>query len=246
MRCFLFILLFLLTPASAQAQNTAGAFRLSGAQDIALAFYKTGGKTPPYESWIRKSARYTTTAPYLRPRVLAAEKEALQKAYRDFNPQSDVLTLGTRISASVHLMQADEQTPWPRYELHFDLPVSSPPSFPYTYLDNKYVLIPSDPDSLLRQTISKDRYDYLARVLQNESAPLTLIFQMRPVRAEMENPVRDIDGEIMWPLITELAAISLWNEKGAQLWENTMVTGIGPASDELMNLKQNRGQNIPY
>ncbi|MEM8833586.1 MAG: hypothetical protein AAGB32_03490 [Pseudomonadota bacterium] len=85
-------LLFLL-PLSAQAQIGKKA---SSEEDIAIAFYKTGGIQPDLKSWVEESEIYRTTPLARRDEMMQRELQRLASKYSTFDPKDDVIVVQTK------------------------------------------------------------------------------------------------------------------------------------------------------
>lgn len=239
MRSFL-LFLFLMLPATlAGAQQIAGAYKLTTNEELAIIFYKTAGKQPPFESWIRKNEPYKSTAPALRPSVLQQEKQRLAAFWQGFDLAYDTITIAAKTTVSIHQLEADAKTPYPRYELHFDVMKTLAGYFPYAYLDQNFAVIPERPEELERQIIPGERYAYLKQLMpEGAGGPYTLIIRLSPTRAAIDELTR-MEGKSYWPLLVKVASLSLWNENGALIWETSSSASLAPPAGELLDLKQN-------
>ena len=86
-------LIFLIsTPAISQISKR---IKFATTEDIAIAFYKTGGIIPNFEKWIKERDPYRHTQWARRDEVFQQEMSRLQLAYKNYNPKEDFLLIRT-------------------------------------------------------------------------------------------------------------------------------------------------------
>ena len=125
------------TSSAAFAQNDKD---FSTAQDVAIAFYKTGDTVPNFKNWVEETEPYKTTPLAKRPQVMETELTKLQKAYQAFSPTKDYLLLRTYVSLKPKMVEPvpsedlSQENMEPSYSM--DITFSNAPEalyFPYDF-----------------------------------------------------------------------------------------------------------------
>lgn len=231
-RIFYFFLFFLLFSGSllwnpANGLSETGDLKISSTEDVVIAFYKTGGHQPDFERWIKERDPYRTTAPFLRPETMEKEMVRLKKAYASFDPQEDFLILKANIFARL-LQETDKKNPEKTaHFLEMSFKAGEAGYFPYRFLDKRFAVVPDNLRDYLRLEIPEGQFTHLAQQLGNEGAAVTMILQLRPLKADMKAPYQ-VDGYEQWAFLTRIAAISVWDRAGRFLWEYTAPWYMAP------------------
>ncbi len=212
MRFLLLVLCLISCSAAVFAQSLSPRITLASAEDVAIAFYKTAGIKPAFTNWIKPQEPYISTAPFLRPGVLAEEKARLEKRYDDFDPASD--TLAVRINTQAVLNERDGM-PF----LTFVFPGQEAGFFPFPFLEHHFALIPSNPEKLSGAALQTTETAFLRNALK-QGRSYTLIVELAPQKADISQ-LHDVDGVKYWAFTVNIIVRSLWDETGALLWEET-------------------------
>lgn len=252
-RSNLFLALFCLLAtlgsiAAAWAAITPGAVKFSTAEDVVIAFYKTGGAVPPYEKWITAREPYRTTPLTRRPDFMAEEKARLKSLYAAFDPHKNFITLKTRVVARVVQHQDKDNPDLIHTVLDMRFEAGDAYFFPYDFIDERFAVIPQDIEKHLKPEIAPEQYDYLKAQLAN-GKPVTMIIELRPLKADMEAPfdmdgtgggVERKDGKGQWMFLTDIASMSIWNKKGSMLWEYTAPWYVTPMRGTILDLYKDK------
>jgi hypothetical protein len=240
------ILLLVATVAAGIAWAQPNKIHISTTEEVVIAFYKTAGAPPPYESWIKETEPYRVTAVARRPATMAQEKARLKSIYESFNPAKDLLTIRTTVIARAAQYQDpnDKDKTISVLEMRFE--AGDADYFPYDFLDERFAVIPQDIAKHLKPTVMNEQFAYLNEQL-DRGKPVTLILELRPIKADTEGPfnldgtgggVDADDGKGQWMFLTDIASMSVWNKTGSLLWEYTAPWYITPMRQNLLELKQ--------
>ncbi len=196
--------LFAVQPALAQ----------SSAEDVAMAFYKTGGITPKFRSWIKNSETYQNTQPARRLRHMESELERLRTKFAALDPARKTLSIETEGTV---ILDQDPQSPG--LTLRFERPATSaglPLIFPYENKGTSFGLYAQelDPEIIFHLPAGPDR-TFDARLKNDRTYPVRLI--LKPVQSRTEAPV-GIGKNAIWILETDLAGLTIETETGLVLW----------------------------
>lgn len=244
-------LLILFCGAIGGAIAAPGAVKISSTEDVVIAFYKTGGAIPPFEKWIKLREPYRTTPVARRPAMMEQEKQRLQSLYAGFDPSKDLLSIKTQIIARTSAAQNPDDPEKTDYRLNMKFSVGDAHFFPYDFIDERFAVIPQEIQEHLNPFIIKEQYEYLSQQL-GKGKPVTLIMELRPVKADMEAPfdmdgtgggINRKDGKGQWMFLTDIASMSVWNKNGSLLWEYTAPWYVTPMRENLLNLYEDKKEN---
>lgn len=232
---FALLLGIILTPAPSHAQQKR--LKFSTTEDIALAFYKTGGKVPNFERWIKEREPYNLTPWARREAMMKQEMSRLQLAYRNFNPTKDFLIIRTFVDLNPqeHISKAGEKT--------YTLPInfSKAPDalyFPYDFLGERIVVMPNKIDLAMNSTISENQYKHIKESLRYSSKN-TMIVRLRATEGDLSKPYM-IDGIPQWVLKADIVSLEVWSSQGTLMWEQTANWYIAPETRRLNKLFNSR------
>ncbi len=233
------LLLAMTGPAMAQKHKAKSA----DAEDVVIAFYKTGAARPNFKKWVELREPYLTTPLARRPELMESELKRLNDAYDAFNPITSLITIRTTASASVNQYQDPDNPEELITLLEMRFPVGDADYFPYDLLDERFAVIPKDLRRHMKPRLQNEQYDYMKSVLR-ESRPVTMIMELRPLKANMEAPFsldakdgEDADDEKgQWMFLTDIATMSVWTRSGTMLWEYTAPWYMTPMRDSLLDL----------
>lgn len=230
--------------SAAFAQNDRD---FSTAQDVAIAFYKTGDTVPNFKNWVEETEPYKTTPLAKRPQVMETELTKLQKAYQAFSPTKDYLLLRTYVSLKPKMVEPvpsedlSQENMEPSYSM--DITFSNAPEalyFPYDFIGQRIAVMPYELDSFMSQDLSKEEHDFIQSKLTGQNL---MVVRLKCRESDLSLPHK-IDGIHQWVFKTEIASMEIWNNKGLLLWEYTAPWYITPTVLELKDLYEvGRGQN---
>lgn len=229
MRALLFVLALLLAaPTAAQAQ-----YDISDSEDVIIAFFKTGGQQPNYESLARGLPVYRNVPPAKLDAHLAKEKQRLQQAYNRFNPQVDLIGIRTRVNVQLHRTMREDKSIQHSMTLSFGKDDSL--FFPYSLGDYHIAVIPKKMDSSFDQNLVPSQYELIKTALGRENGPATLYIQLKPSKAYLDEPYV-IGGEEQWALVSDVAGLIMTDSKGGRLWTYAPDWYVSPMTKELRDI----------
>lgn len=217
--------------AQAQPKN------FSNGEDVAIAFYKTGGLQPNYSGWIEKSSPYQDTPWAKREGMMKEERARLSKKFNGYNPNQDDIIFRTKVHLSTEELQEEieEDIFETFYFLNTEFVAGDDISyFPFEYAKEHFALMPFGMQSLTRTKINKLEFDNYEEVLVPNRA-YHLIVRMRPKESVTVRPI-EMDGEHRWVLKTDIASAEIWSHKGALLWEYTAPWYVSPELEKLQGI----------
>ncbi|MEZ5903536.1 MAG: hypothetical protein R3D88_09610 [Alphaproteobacteria bacterium] len=237
---FILILLTGVRQSAAQERLTP-----ADAEDVAIAFYKTGGLVPNFKNWIEEREPYNLTPLALRPQVMEEELLRLNTAYKNFNPEKDFLIvkttalLKTQKNVVVVTDEQGEETEKNEYELiiRFDQK-SDVLYFPYQFLEQNIMIVPLKLKDLKTTPLNKLDFERI-RGATSENIPVPFILRLRAQKADIEQPY-EVDGFDQWALSTEVVSMETWNENGSLLWEYSAPWYVSPHSEKIHKLYDER------
>jgi len=234
---FALLLLALLFCGAIKLGYAQNIIKFASSEDIAIAFYKSGGKIPNFERWVKETAPYNLTPWARRAEMMQQEKSRLQLAYRNFNPEKDFLNIRTFV-----LLKPEEQIDAKGQKTYSMTMTFSEAAealyFPYEWLGERIVVMPHKLDKLMTTSLSAAQYDLIQRALPS-SAKNTMIVQLRATEGDLSRPY-DIDGLQQWVLKAEIVALEVWSKQGSLLWEYTAPWYVSPRTKKLNNLYNER------
>lgn len=228
-----FILLCLLclagiTNVKAQEKNTP-----ISAEDVAIAFYKTGNLVPNFEKWIKETDPYKHTALGRRDKVMEEEKYRLKKAYQDFDPKNNLLTIKT--TAIIKAVEKTNETGQINHFVQIIIDKDNDVSyFPYRFMKQNIMVIPHAFEEYTEQEISKNQYDHIKSMTKKDNRhPLTLI--LKAEKADFDHPYM-VDETPQWAFLTQIAVIESWSKEGVLIWEYSAPWYLSPNQNKIKNL----------
>src|SRR5690606_1571101 len=114
------------------------------AEQIVIAFYKTGGAIPNFKKWITGRDPYRTTPLALRPEVMEREMARLKNAYHSFDPADDLIIIRTNAVAKAAQYQDPEDPSAKTTVLEMRFPAGDADYFPYDFMEDRFAVIPRD------------------------------------------------------------------------------------------------------
>ena len=224
------LLAFVMAPVSVEAQKR---LKYSTTEDIAIAFYKTGGVVPNFDRWIKQREPYTITPWARMDEVYQAEMSRLQLAYKNYKPKDDYLMIRTfvRLDTAKETTEDGENI----YKLNTVF-LRAPDAlyFPYDFLDERIVVMPDKLDVHMNSTITKEQYDYISEAIPH-SAKNTMVVRLLAKDSNTKKPYQ-IDGMQQWVMTADIASLEVWSRQGRLLWEYTAPWYVSPHTKKLNNL----------
>lgn len=244
--CLLFLPLLEATNAAAQ-QNS----NISKAEDVAIAFYKVGGLTPKFSTWIEKEEPYTTTPLARRPKVMEKQKLRLNDAYQNFNSKENFLTILTKVKMNLRIEKEiienknNDEEIVRTYFLDIDFGRESDLFYiPYEHADQNFMVVPDEIEQLKIQELTENDYQYLQRHI-TKGKYMPFILRLRAHNADTEKPYH-IDGLDQWALKTEIVSMETWHKNGSLLWEYSAPWYISPNSQKIKKLYNERKEHNDF
>ena len=233
----LLLLICFYQPATAQNRVT-----FSSTEDIAIAFYKTGGSIPNFERWTKERKPYNLTPWARREAMLKNEMTRLKLAYRNFDPKGDFLTIRTFVDMDPQEQVGEDE------EVTYKLPItfSEAPDalyFPYEFLGERIVLMPYSMEKVMNGEITEAQYEFITDALRH-SAKNTMIVRLRANEADLSRPYK-IDGLYQWVFKTDIVSLEIWSKQGRLLWEYTAPWYTSPNTVKLNNIYNDRPTESP-
>lgn len=206
---------------------------IANAEDIAIAFYKTGNIVPNFKNWVTEREPYSLTPFARRAKVMESELLRLNTAYQSFNPKKHLLSIRTAVHLNTNIIQNTEGEDI--YNLTLQLDKSNDVFYlPYKFLDQNFMLIPQKLQSLKARTISKVEYERI-KSLPSIKDGYPLIINLKPKKADFKHPY-DVDGLAQWAFTTDIASMEVWDTKGGLIWEYTAPWYISPYQQKIKSL----------
>ncbi len=208
--------------------------RVSTAEEIAIAFFKTGDSTPDFEILAKAGKDYKRMPPVRAGDYLEKEKQRLTTLWRDFNPEEDVIG----ISGDVHVelkQVVDKKDGKEKYWMYIILPETELTHFGYKYQDYRFAIVPQKIDDLMIQPLQKEQFENMTKEF-GMGGPAKLFLTLKPVKAHTDQPYK-IDGVERWALICDIATMSVGTKKGMEtFWNYGADWYVSPVTEDLQDL----------
>ncbi len=231
----LFCLLFVVHPARAQVDEAVQA------EDVAIAFFKTGDTTPDFDKWARNSKEYKVAAPAMAREIFFNEKQRLIGKWRAFDPADGVINVSGRVRVEVTVEVNKEG--YEQHWMYLTFENHDVAYFPYKYLDYDIAVIPQQIETLLIQPLTKDQYELIRADMRGMPKGWAYLqLQLRPVKSYIHQPY-EIDGKQQWALLCDVATMSLVSQRSrSSMWNYGADWYVSPVTDQLRDLYQNPGE----
>jgi len=201
-------LALLIVPLSVSAQSER--VKLSSAEDIAIAFYRTANITPDFKKWIWQRRPYKLTPASQRPRVFEEEMARLQGTFQGFNKRRDRILV--KFPVDINAVEKDGI-----YKAGMTLKGLDQAHYvSVSFLEEHIALFPYGMDGIMDSVIDASVYAQLKEMNQIKAKPYALIV-MQADEANVDRPY-EIDGLQQWVFKTRIEALSLYTEEGL-IWE---------------------------
>lgn len=218
-----------LSPNLAQAQ-----FRLSNEEDVAIAFFKTGGQEPNYLTLIRGMKEYARTPLARQDDFIARETKRLRNAYTNYNPESGLLTVRTRVQINLHHEWIDKETE--KHSMSVFFGKDDALFFPYKMGDYNLAIVPRKMDARFTRDIAPSQYSLMKGVFNDaDEGNAVMYIQFKPHKAYLDAPV-NMGGLDQWALVADVVNLTLTDSTGGQMWNYSPVWYVSPQTEELRDL----------
>lgn len=215
--------------AHAQSQNA------STAEDVAIAFFKTGDTNPDFDLWAKSSRDYKVAPPVRADEVLFNEKQRLMKKWQDYDTREGVLNVESMVSVELKTVQRKDGSE--EYWMYILLPQKDAVYFPFKFYKYDFAVIPQQIESLMIQPLQRDQYMMIRNSLPDtRGASAYISLQLKPEKAYIQQPYV-IDNREQWALMCEVATMSLQSMKSRQaMWNYSADWYVSPVTEELRDL----------
>lgn len=213
------------------------------AEEIAIAYYKTGGVIPNFERWIKDRAPYNLTPWAMREKIYDQELERLQTAYVNFKPNVNFITVQTKCIIEVSEDVDKDNKPVYYFNSRF---VEAPEAlyFPYDFLDDRIAVMPYYLQDIMHMPISKEEYDRIGPIARKHKIAKAVI-RMRPFEADFSKPYK-MDGLEQWVFKTKISNFEMWDSDKQLIWEYKNQNYISENEKEIKKLFDDRPENSFY
>ncbi len=209
--------------------------RLSPAEMIAIAFFKTADTTPDFDGLAKGNPEYKRMPPVRAGDYIEREKSRLVELWRDFDPAEDVIGIAGEVDVELKKV-VDKSTGAEKYWMYIMLPETELTHFGYKFQDYKFAIIPQKIDDLMIQPVQKEQFQNMQEEFGEYGGPAKLFLQVRPVKAHTDRPYR-IDGVERWALICDIATMALGSKKNTETyWNYGADWYVSPVTEDLQDL----------
>jgi hypothetical protein len=210
------------------------------AEDVAIAFYKTGEVVPNFKNWITARAPYNLTPVARRKRMMKAELLRLNTAFQEFDPEKNLLSIRTAAHLEPFTKENEDGEIIYGLTLRFD---KSNEVFylPYEFLKQNIMIVPQKLQFLKTRQISEFEYNRIKSLpVHKKGHPVTM--HLKPRKADFSHPY-DVDGLAQWAFTVDIASMELWDQKNELIWEYTAPWYLSPYQKKIQTLYDNNIEN---
>ncbi len=190
---------------------------------VAMLYEKLLDKTPAFEDWVRSSPKYAKTELYDRPQYL---KDEVDKMYDTYN----LLTVTEPIVLDVNA-KITAYSPLGKGFLVQNF--NDMTYFNYTYMGQRYALIPNGVASYQWLKCPADLSDSIAREM-SENQTVRLTMTLTPQGAD-PHPIQ-MDGRTYKLVMAEISKIELWSKDNSYIVWDTQFNSTDSKTKSLLNL----------
>lgn len=202
--------------------------KLSSNEDVAIAFFKTGGVTPDFTKWALKSDKHATVPKPREAEYLAKEIRRTRELWENYDPEKDTITLKTMVD--VKLATEIDEKGLPHHSMTLSFEKGAADYFPFKFQDYIIAVVPQKLNQLLAQSLPPEQFSLFQTEFDNKwSGRGLLYFELKPVKADMSRPY-EMDGHEQWMLVADVASLSLKNPRGSALWNYSAPWHITPTT----------------
>lgn len=233
MRALLLVFAVICT-ASLFSNAALAQFRLSNEEDVAIAFFKTGGQEPNYETLVRGLKDYARTPLARQEAFFARETTRLRGAYQNYNPETGLLTIRTRAEIDLHHEWIDKETEHHSMTVFFGKDDAL--FFPYKLGDYNIAVVPTKMDARFTRDIAASQYNLIKSTFgDNTKGNAIMYIQMKPSKAYMDEPI-NMGGLDQWALVADVVNLTLTDPNDVQMWNYSAGWYVSPQTKELNEL----------
>ncbi len=237
---FLIAALLIEWAGSAHALLPKGQY--SETEKAGFAFYRLAGLKPGFRDWVRESDDYSQAPPQERGRILEEQVYRLEKGYRNFHPDEDLVKVSRLAAIEFPAISADDLMT--RY--HDVKPVTIKISndemmyFPFQLGKTWISILPSDEKQVENITVSNDIYEKIKSNIHWDpdlmSRGAYVEIYLRPRKADFEKPA--IIGNVeSWMMTGDVASLEMWNrDHDVFLWSWSAPWFLSDRAGELLDL----------
>lgn len=224
-------LAFVTTPVFARAGDP------DVAEDVAIAFFKTGATNPDFDLWAKNSMEYKVASPARAPEVLQTEKQRLLKKWKAYNPEENVLEVKGNVNVELKAFMTKEGEE--QYWMYMSFKAGEISYFPYKYQNYLFAVIPQQIESLMIQQLQKEQYMLIRKDFgEKDFGVAALTLQLKPVKSYTQQPYV-IDDKEQWALLCDIATMALSAQSNGQsMWNYSADWYVSPVRQELQDLYQ--------
>ncbi len=206
----------------------------STSEDVAIAFFKTGGGTPDFTAWAQHHPDFNITPRMGIPALLASEEQRLIGVWNAYDPRAPITI---RTEGMVELMTGPDKEGKDSYTMKITLPGGDAAYFPYEYAGNKFAVIPQKLEQIHLQTMPKEQFDLIYRNLGGKLQGNVRIFvELIPFQAYIDRPY-PLDGIDQWVLVSDIASLAILPKRGENpLWSYSAPWYVAPKTQQLRDL----------
>lgn len=232
---YLLCLLICLFCTQIPLSNAEDEEKSATAEDVAIAFHKTGGIVPKFENWVKATEPYSNTPVARRPLVMKEQLNRLKGQYQAYNPKTDTFLIKT--TAYLQPFSTENFEGKTIYGVRIKLSEKNQEDviyFPYQHLDQNIMVVPNKFKSLKAQSLSENDYRVMvATVKKNKRYPL--IIRLQADEIDMDYPYM-VDNIPQWAFKTNIVMMESWTEQGSLIWQYTAPWYISPQEIEMQKL----------
>lgn len=190
--------------------------KISSAEEVAIAFYRTGGVLPDFKSWIWGRAPYKYTPLARRAVVFEEEMTRLQRDYQLFNKRRDRLTV--KVPVDLNPRQVSEKNGSSFYKMGLTFKGLRQAHYvTYQFMGENIALFPRGLDGKMDSKIDLVLYERLKGMNPQRSAPFIILI-LEGQKAQIDRP-HNIDDLQQWVFETKLLNMTLYTQEGEALWD---------------------------
>ncbi len=201
--------------------------KISSAEDIAIAFYRTAGVFPDFKTWIWGRAPYKFTPLARRAGVFEEEMTRLQTAYQIFNKRRDRLVV--KIPVDINPRKSGLNSASPQYHMGLTVRGLHQAHYvTYQFMEENIALFPSGLDRQMDSVIDAALYARLKHLNTITAKPF-VVMVLEGEKAKSDRPY-NIDDLQQWVFETKLLNMTLYTQEGDVLWDYTAPIDLSRAS----------------
>lgn len=207
--------------AHAQPAPTTQRTPRTETEKVGFAFYRLAKRPPPFENWIKSSDNYLLAGPVDKQNILHTELQRLARANQEYTLDDDLIHIKTRVEirATEKLDKKAKDSGLIHRPISINMKEIKHGYFPVQLGTLWIALIPNDLESFALFSPAPEDYERLRDKLSLSGLPrpARMELRLRPRRVDLRSP-QSLDGVEAWPMLAEIASLSLWRGK-EMVWE---------------------------